>query len=141
MKEILLDTGVLTLFHTKPRPVMIKALIQDLLNKKSQAYITKCVILETAKNLTTMFGKESVNPLIISTLSKFDIQVLELPNQFYMEAGKLQYSLRRVLSACDALQLIVAKNLKYTFHTTDEKAIAALHPNFKNQMTYKKYTF
>lgn len=120
---------------------MIHDLVQKLISGKVQAFITKCVILETAKNLTEIYGKESVDPMIISTLSRFNIQVLELPNNFYIEAGKLQYSLKKVLSACDALQLIVAKNLKYTFHTTDKKAITVLRPNFRNQITYKKYTF
>ncbi|MHA1617766.1 MAG: hypothetical protein ACTSVZ_00680 [Promethearchaeota archaeon] len=141
MSNILLDTGICTLFHSKPRPDMINNLVKKLSTGKVQAFITKCVVLETAKNLTEIYGKESVDPMIYSTLSRFNIQVLELPNNFYIEAGKLQYSLKKVLSACDTLQLIVAKNLKYTFHTTDEKAIKALRPNFRKQITFNKYIF
>ena len=72
VKEILLDTGVITLYFLKDTPEKIQQLFDQIKNRQVIASTISPILTETYKHLTMKKGKSFAQNSINSLLERFD---------------------------------------------------------------------
>ena len=141
MKNILMDTGSWALIFSKPPPKIISEMKNSILKGEIKGYIIQPVITELSRHITENYGAESAIPMIASSIRTLNLKIIDTPISHLVQAGILQYKYKKTLSYCDALLIIIAKNLSYTLYTTDKKAVDELRDNDKRGLKYVKVYF
>jgi len=142
MKQVILDTGVITTLLGSKIPEEIIALKVQLLEKEIQGHVTKQILLEVAKNLSLIYKRDEIDSLIWSFLNTYEISIIEPDIATYLRAGRLQYREKKTFSACDSLIITIASNRKdkFTIYTTDGKMVET-SKRIKNSARFKIYRF
>ncbi|MHA1857587.1 MAG: PIN domain-containing protein, partial [Promethearchaeota archaeon] len=100
-KQIILDTGCITLLLGKKPPKQILNLFENIENGKNTAYIITPVISEVYKHLCIRKGKEFASSSLISVMDRYPIVLIDQDISLLFKAGELKCRYRTKLSYID----------------------------------------
>ena len=135
VSKICLDTGPITLHFTKDEPKEITTLMNDIKQKKTEAYVISPILVEVFKHLCIAKGKSFAESSISVLQKNYPLIFVSLTNDTILKAGGLKCQYRRILSYFDCLVIAYALNEKLVLHTTEKDL-----PSIQN-LRVKKYQY
>ena len=140
MKEICLDTGVISIFFSNNPTNQVINLMKDIQQQKISAYLPKPVMIEAFFHVCKNDGKENAKIILITFLKKYPLNLIEFDNNLIIHAGQLKCQHRSNLSYIDCMGIAIALNRKIAFHTTEKKLKKIPH-NVLEKLIVVKYSF
>ncbi len=120
IKEICLDTGVITLFLMENAPEKINILFNEILSEKIIAYTLAPVLAEVFKHLCVAKGKLYSQISVSSILDKYPVQLVDINKSLILKAGELKCQYRNELSYVDFFLLAYGLLNKIEIHSTEK---------------------
>jgi len=136
IKQICLDTGIITLLYSKDKPNQITALFHQIRKDELEAHIVSPIITEAFFQICKLKGKVAAETTIATFLNTYPIILINLNQSLIIKAGLLKCQHYNKLSYNDCFAIAYALNKKLTFHTT-EKNLGKILPNLR----IKSYNF
>ena len=119
-KNIILDTGCITLQIAKNPPKKITILFDNIEKDIYSAFVVTPVITEVYKHLCVEKGKQFASSSIISLLDRYSLQLVDQDLSLLLRAGDLKCSYRTKLSYIDCFVLAAGLLYKWEIHTTEK---------------------
>ncbi len=136
VKNVCLDTGMITLLYSKDTPQPILQLFKNIKTEKIQAHVLSPLLAESFFHICKLSGKVAAETILATFLNTYPIKLVNLNQSLIIKAGLLKCQHAKILSYNDCFAIAYALNKKFTFHTT-EKDIGKIFPTLK----LKTYSF
>lgn len=120
IKEILLDTGPITLLLMKDSPKKIEDLFTKIKSKSINAYVVRPVLIEVYKHLCIANGKNFAQSGVIKIIDDYPLKLVEIDKSLIIKAGSLKCSYRTKLSYIDCVVIAYGLLNKLEMHTTEK---------------------
>jgi predicted nucleic acid-binding protein len=120
MKEICLDTGILTLFLEEKCSQQIEHLLESIRNNEIDAIFPKSLLSEVYFHLCKKKGRDYASSKLISLLDKYPLHLMDYELDILIKAGELKCQNRDLLSYNDCLLLAICLIKKIPLHTTED---------------------
>lgn len=136
VKNVCLDTGMITLLYSKDTPQPILQLFKNIKEEKIQAHVLSPLLAESFFHICKLSGKVAAETILATFLNTYPIKLINLNQSLIIKAGLLKCQHAKTLSYNDCFAIAYALNKKFTFYTT-EKSIGKIFPTLK----LKTYSF
>jgi len=120
VKDICIDTGIITQFFAKNTPERIINLFEGIRKKSYFPYILSPVLIEVYKHLCISSGKYYAESSITSLLDKYPHTLVNYTRPLIFKAGELKCQFREKLSLVDCSFLGFCILNKMELHTTEK---------------------
>jgi predicted nucleic acid-binding protein len=120
VKEICLDTGVITLFFMKNPPPEISDLFNSFIAKTFLPHILPPVMIEAYKHFTLARNKAFAQQCINTFLETYPHVLVQFDKALILKTGELKVDFSSELSYVDASLIAYALLNKMELHTTEK---------------------
>ncbi|MCJ7649530.1 MAG: PIN domain-containing protein, partial [Candidatus Lokiarchaeota archaeon] len=127
IKQICLDTGIITLLYSNDKPSQITTLFNQIKKDELKAHVVSPIIAEAFFQICKLRGKIDAEITIATFLNTYPIKLINLNQSLIIKAGLLKCQHYNELSYNDCFAIAYALNKKLTFHTT-EKNLGKIFP-------------
>ncbi|MEX2680280.1 MAG: PIN domain-containing protein [Candidatus Sigynarchaeota archaeon] len=140
MRNIYIDTGVLSNYFSSARAASVKALMDEIRDGKSRGYILKPVLVEVFYHICSDAGLQAANAQVVNFIRNFPIVLVDIDEPLILHAGKLKCQHAAVLSYIDCMSIAYCLRENIEFHTT-EKLLKAIPHNTLQRLRVIKHSW